>query len=76
MKTFDWELAKTSHSIGWWHWLKNNFDKPVTLEQYTEEYTKGRENDLRPNKARRYYHKQVAHNYHHLKENFGFFPTE
>lgn len=73
MKTFDWTKAETLHRPEYLSWLKVNFNKPVTEEEYVTFYQSLRESDPRPHKAGRYYLKHIKNQYATLKDEFGFF---
>jgi hypothetical protein len=73
MKTFDWDEAATRHSPQWIAWLKENHNKPVTLEEYLNARAEIRKTDTRPHLADIYSVAKSRHSYINLKTKFGFF---
>lgn len=67
MELFNWDTARGTVSK---KWLKINHKLPLT----EEEYIKGMKGLGRTGKQ--YSPSKLKHNYHYLKEQFGFFENE
>lgn len=70
MEVFKWETASGSKK----HvaWLKENYNKPITEEEYVQHKLDISETSLYRSRRVR----SAKHNYHHLKNKFGFFTSE
>ena len=76
MKEFNWEIyAAQGHRPEWIKWMKTNYDRPITEEEFVRAYQALRTADARPRKARRYGRSKVAAQYRNLRNDFGFFPN-
>lgn len=74
MKTFDWNIAEKSSRPDHFAWLKENHERPVTLDEYITFRRSLRPTDNRKHRARRYGKSALTSQFNNLREQFGFFP--
>jgi hypothetical protein len=73
MKTFDWELYDVQgHRPAWIKWMKENYNRPVTEEEFVRAYQSLRIEDTRPHNAKRYRLSKVTGQYRSFRDNYGF----
>ena len=70
-KQFDWDICKSQRSPETYNFLKSNFNKAVSEDQFVEEMSKLPRNKLHASGTRS--PSALRTNYKRLKEQFGFF---
>lgn len=72
LATFEWATAQGSpERIAW---LKENYDKPITVDEYVEFVKALPHNHPKASRCRQ--PSKNRHNYEYLKERFGFFTPD